>query len=140
MSQTMQFNPKKVALVYGGIPALHVEGIKVTPSAPMTTSTVLIDGSEVVNVSNDNSAEIEVTLAQASATNNIYSADVTAAKVLGTIVFKPFLLKDLNGTTLMSADQSYLTGYSDVEFGKDSSTRVWKIRCSSLKTVIGGHL
>jgi len=134
-----QYNPAKIQVIYGGVKALQVEGIKVTPSVPMTSSTVLVDGTEVVNVSNDNSADVEITLAQASATNGLYSADVTAMKALGAVIFKTFLFKDLNGTTLMASDTAYLTGYPDVEFGKDSGTRVWKIRCSKLQVAVGGH-
>jgi len=134
-----QYNPAKIQVVYGGVKALQVESINVTPAAPMTTAQVLVDGTEVVNVSMNNAADVEVTLAQASATNAIYSADVSAMKALGTVIFKPFLFKDLNGTTLMSSDTAYLTGYPEVGFAAESGTRVWKIRCSNLKVNVGGH-
>jgi len=134
-----QYSANKLQTVYGGVKALQVETVKVTPSAPMTSSTMLVDGTEVVNVSADNSADIEVTIAQTSVTNSLWSADVTAMKALGTVIFKPFLLKDLNGTTLMSSDSAYLTGYPDVEFAKESGNRVWKIRCSKLQVHVGSN-
>jgi hypothetical protein len=139
-SPTKQYNVKKVVFVYGGVPVGLAQSIKFTPSAPVTTSTVLVDGTEVVNVSSDNSGEFEVTLAQASASNDYLSIDVNLTKTLGTVVFKTVLLKDINGTSLLAADQAYVTGFPEVSFEKDSGNRVWKIRASDVKTLVGGHV
>lgn len=137
---TKQYNGKKMFLVYGGVPAVHMEEVSISFTSPTAAPTVLVDGTEVINVSNDNSADIEVTLAQASGTNDIFSADVSAMKTLGTVVFKTVLFKDINGTSLMSGAQAYLVGFPDVAFAKESGTRVWKIHCSDLKVLIGGHV
>lgn len=134
------YDPKDILLVVAGTP---VEGfadgtfvVCARNNDSYTTSTGA-DGEPARAQSNDKSGTITITLMQTSATNDILSAAVTLDELQGDGVF-PVLVKDLNGTTLVTAETAYVQKPADVEFGRELAEREWVIATPELNILAGG--
>jgi hypothetical protein len=81
---------------------------------------------------------IAVTLSASSPTNAALSAkrqnDVINAVEVGTLV-----LRDLNGTTVLTFTGAYIQGRPAVTFGSERGQRVWVFEYASATAFIGGH-
>ena len=97
------------------------------------------DGEGVRSQSNDKSGIITLTLLQSSQSNDVLSASAALDELQGDGVFE-ILIKDLNGTTVISAETAWVAKPADVEFGKESSEREWTITTDHLEMLVGGSL
>ena len=95
------------------------------------------DGEVTRARSRDKRGTVEFTLSQASPSNDLLSALATMDEQLGTGIV-PFLLKDVNGTTLCAGGEAWVKKPADVEYGKEVGTRAWTIRVARLLTFAGG--
>jgi hypothetical protein len=96
------------------------------------------DGKDFTRVrNNDWSALITVRARQGSSLNDAMSAIMVADK-LGAGV-KRFQLKDLNGTTLITAPRVWLKKVPEIGFGREAGEREWVFETDRLfPEVIGG--
>ncbi len=78
-------------------------------------------------------------IVQSSPTNDLLSTRLVNDEKFKNEVGS-FLLKDLRGTTLVSAPLAWLEGWADVEFGGDVAGREWVFDTGGLKKFIGGSL
>ena len=85
----------------------------------------------------DRRASIELTLSQSSRSNDLLSslADLDDRTGTGVGVFQ---VKDLNGTTLLTAPNAWVSKIPDPEFSDEISGRMWTIRVDRLFGTIGG--
>ncbi len=87
----------------------------------------------------DTSANITLTLAQESASNDVLSTihDLDISEGTGRIVLT---LKDKSGGSLFNSHEAYIISYADSGFGNDFGVRQWRIFCQTTKTYfVGGN-
>jgi hypothetical protein len=97
------------------------------------------DGSENRNNKNITGADVVITCSQTSTTNDLFSVAHTADKLSNTGK-GALLIKDLNGTTLLSSGQAYIKGFADTNFGNALTTRAWNFRAPNAIINVGSNL
>ena len=135
------YSADEVTVIFNGIPVIGgAEGtfVSVSMDSPAWNLMVGSDGEAVRARSNNDSATFTVTLMQSSETNDAFSVVHNNDKL-----FKngagPFMLKDQNGTTLVTAQTAWIEKFSDIEYGKDASTRQWTIKTDKAIVDVGGN-
>lgn len=95
-------------------------------------------GGDVVRVRNRNKmGDVVVTLQAAAESNDVLQAFADLDEETG-LGYGALLVKDLNGTTLYTADKAWIEKPADGEFASDSSNREWTIACAQLVMKNGG--
>jgi hypothetical protein len=97
------------------------------------------DGSENRNNKNMLGADVTITVSQTSTTNDLFSLAHTADKLSNTGK-GALLIKDLNGTSILSSGQAYIMGYADSNFGNALGTRAWNFRAPNAFVNVGSNL
>lgn len=97
------------------------------------------DGSENRNNKNIKGVDVVITISQTSTTNDLFSAAHLIDKVSNTGK-GGLLIKDLNGTSILSSGQAYIKGYSDMSFGNSLGTRAWNFRAPNAVINVGSNL
>lgn len=85
----------------------------------------------------DRSGKVTVRLHQTSPSNDLLSALAAIDEQSGEGVGE-LLIKDMNGTTLIQAQNAWIQKLPSVEFGKDASDREWVFDCDELDMAVGG--
>lgn len=88
---------------------------------------------------NNMGATIPVTLSASSPTNQTLSLlqnrDQIGEAIVGTL-----LLRDLNGTTVITCTGAFLNGPpATITYGQERGSRVWTFECERIDIVLGGH-
>lgn len=97
-------------------------------------------GGEGVRTQNRNrSGTVTVTLLASSSSNDILSAIAAADELAGTGVGALFL-KELNGTTVVSAQNAWIQKRPDVQRAKEAGVVEWVFECEDLESFAGGLL
>lgn len=87
---------------------------------------------------NANSLTITMSLRQTSPTNQVLSALHLADRAGG--VPLPLIIKDRNGTTLITTAQAWIEKFPKSAFGNEAKTREWVIKTGSEYVInIGGN-
>lgn len=139
-----QYDPKQVVISIAGL--LVASGfaedsmVKVAFTTPRFETKVGVDGEVTRSRMYDRRATVTVSLMQSSQGNDVLSTllnrDTRGANGAGV---GAFLLKDLNGTTLLSGAAAWVKGMPETEFGKSVGTRAWEIEVAELEGVVGGE-
>lgn len=87
---------------------------------------------------NNKGGTVTITLSASSPTNDSLSIAVQTDR-LGENVVGALVLKDLNGTTLLTAQNAFLVDVPDVSFGAERGARSWTFECSAIELYVGGH-
>lgn len=137
------YDPKLIVIIYGGmILSGYADGTfgAAKRASDKMTPVVSSDGKVTVVRSADDSGEITITLQASSLSNDYLSAKAVVQALPGPLVAEPLFIKDLLGTTLISAAQAWIKKVPDVEFGKELSNREWVFGVENLQMVVGGNL
>lgn len=130
---TVTFGP---ILITGYGPEDFVTVKRTEPTFEMTAGA----GGDVVRVrKRRRDGTVTLTLLQASPTNDLLSAILAEDEELGTGI-RPFMLKDLSGTTLVAAPAAWIQGYPEVGRGAAAGTVEWMIDCARLSKLVGGQI
>lgn len=97
---------------------------------------------DVVRVrSNNKSGIVTLSLQAESPVNDLFSTRLALDELTpGGIATGALLIKNLQGTTVISAENAYLRKFADVEVGVDASNRSWVIACPVLNMYVGGSV
>lgn len=144
MPDFKNYNPKQVTVSFG---AIIVQGfndgpfIKTVRNSDAYTVKVGAHGDVTRVRSLDRTGQVTITLLAESPTNDLLSfqANLDEASDAGGAV-APLMIKDLNGLTLMIAENAWIMKYPEVEHATDASPREWVLECADLKMVVGGSL
>jgi len=137
-----QYDPKKIVITFGGILIQgFAEGTFVNAERNEDAFEISVGaGGDVTRVRNQNkSGLVTLTLQAESPTNDLLSARHSVDEQFGTGAGALFI-KDLNGTTLISAESAWIRKYPANEYGDAGSSREWMIECDSLEILAGGSL
>jgi hypothetical protein len=135
------FDPANVTVVFAGI---IVEGyadgsfITAARNNPMFNLKMGSSGEGARAKSNDKSGLVTLTLMQSSASNALLSAQAELDELQNDGVGS-LLIKDLLGTTLVSAETAWLRKPSDVEYSNEITGRQWEIETDALNMFVGGN-
>lgn len=141
---TYEYDADQIAIDLGGIQvdSGFADGtfLKIEKDAEAFTYYVGTDGSVVRSKTKNKVAKITFRLNQSSPINDQLSAlhivDLAAPNGAGIV---PFLVKDLNGTTLESGAHAWIQAFPDEEWDRGAKEREWTIICSDLKRFVGGN-
>jgi len=79
------------------------------------------------------------TILQGSPTNDLLSALAASSRPSNAaLIVRPLFIKDLNGTTLVSAAEAWVLKVPNTEFGKEVASREWVIDIARLQMHTGG--
>lgn len=95
-----------------------------------------ISGSGTRSKTNDFSAEITLTLTQRSASNAVLSAFANTDRATSA-AFGPLKITDNLSNDLFICASAWIKKTAKVDYGQESSTRVWVIQCDNLVQVQG---
>ncbi len=141
MSQVRTYSPKNILMTVGGNPLQGFSEnsmVRFIPDDDAATKVTGADGITSRALSANRSGRFEVTLKQTSPSNDVLNAFKVADELSGAGIF-PVQLKDLNGTTQISAPQAWIARVPDVDEAKDLSDRVWMIDCGPANVTVGGN-
>jgi len=115
--------------------------VKVAFTSPRFESKVGVDGEVTRARLHDRRATATLSLMQSSDGNDILSAllrrDTVALPGAGV---GSFLMRDLQGTTLVFASAAWVKGIPEVEYGKSVGTRAWEIELADCDATLGGNV
>ena len=98
------------------------------------------DGEVVRSKTNDKRATCRVVLMQTSQGNSLLSTlnnlDVNSPNGLGV---GPFLVQDVQGTTLYTGDACWIAKPPDASFDRGATAREWTVRVANLKRFDGNN-
>jgi hypothetical protein len=96
------------------------------------------DGNVVRSRNRNRTGSVTVTLLPSSPSNDILS---TLADEKGGLGVYPLFIKDLSGTTLVTAPSAWVRKMAEVAFAKEASEdREWVLDCDELVIHVGGLL
>jgi hypothetical protein len=142
--QFFQYDPERVVCMFRGIPISgFMDGtmIAVEYDEDAVMKTVGGQGAVTATVNANRSGKFTFTLVQGSPTNDLLSELCAALRAPGAALLTgPILVKDLNGTTLCSAAEAWVTKIAKTEFAKEITGREWVIDCAKLVMNTGGSV
>jgi arabinogalactan endo-1,4-beta-galactosidase len=86
---------------------------------------------------NNHNGKLFIYLNQGSPTNDVLSAVYNVDRQLGNGIF-PVLLRDNNGTTVISSIGAFVLKLPPIEFGNTGNNREWVIRMTDVNFFVGG--
>lgn len=135
------YDPAQVSVIFAGI---IVEGyadgtfVLAARNNPSFSLKVGASGEGARAKSNDRSGTVTITLMQSSASNDLLSAQAALDEASGDGIGS-LLIKDLSGTTLVSAETAWIQKPSDMERAKEISDAQWVIETDVLNMFVGGN-
>lgn len=141
---TYEYDADQVALVFGSIKIdsgfAEDSMVKIEMDEKGFTYVVGVDGSVTRSKTKNKVAKITIMLMQSSYLNDqlsaLYVLDLNAANGAG---IAPFLLKDINGTTLCAAAHCWIEKPPDQEFKRGASAREWNLIASDMNVFVGSN-
>lgn len=143
MATTRTYDPALHLASFAGIPFGTSFGkdafIKASRNEDGFTLAVGVAGEAARAKNNNHSGTVEVTVMANSQICDALSAIVAADEVAGTGV-APFFLKELNGTSVLFAQDAWVKKLPDMERGKEAGEVTFVFECRDLKIFNGGLL
>lgn len=137
------YNPKEVVIIFGPIIVTgFADGtfLSVEFNEDAFTLQVGTDGEGTRSKSNNESGRATFTLMQSSDSNDLLSAlhgvDKSTPSGDGIV---PLLIKDLQGTSLHSAETAWIVKGPTNEYGREAGPREWVIETDNLVSVTGSN-
>jgi hypothetical protein len=127
--------------------AIPIEGwadgdvLTVTRESDVFGSVVGVTGSVARYKTNDNRATVTISLLSTSPVNAalsaIFTADLYAPGGAGVAAF---MIVDLNGTSLYTAGNAWISRPPDPSWSNEPRERVWTIQCATIRDFTGGNI
>lgn len=140
MADFKNYDPAKVILTLQGNRLLgFMDGTFISAERTEDAFSLAVGaGGDVTRVrSQDKSGTVTLTLQAASPSNDVLSALAATDELTG-LGYGSLIVKDLNGTTLLSASNAWVRKLPVTEFADEASGREWMIDCAELEMFVGG--
>ena len=138
------YDPDQILASVVGIPLggfADGEFIRVERDNPAFDDVAGTDGEVTRSKTNDGRATVTVRLMQSSPVNDLLSALHIADKAApGGVGVGPFLMSDLQGTTLVAGDKAWISKSPDISQDRTATEREWLIRIAQLTDFQGGNV
>lgn len=142
MADFHNWDPGQLVATFDGNPISGFADGTMVKAARKTDTFSIVVGTQgdITRVrSQDKSGEVTFTLQQGSDSNDYLMSVLLLDERFG-LSTGPLMIKDLNGTTIITATRAWLKRPADSEFGKDLASREWVFECAELKMFVGGSL
>jgi len=96
------------------------------------------DGQVTRAKTSDKRGTVTIHLMQSSDTNDLLSA-LHIADEQSNAGVRPLMIKDMSGTTVLSASHAWIERPAAANFAKGAGERVWVIKCARLEFFVGGN-
>ena len=141
---TRIYASNEVTIACGGIP---IEGfadgqfLSITRNSDLFSTVIGTSGEIARSKTNDNSAIIEISLLQTSPSNltftTFFQADINAPGGAGIFAF---ICTDLNGVSLYTAGNCWVSKPPDITMDREATTRTWQLTADVIRDFTGGNL
>jgi hypothetical protein len=135
------YDPALVTLMFGGQAIVgYAEGtfINAARSEDAFSFRAGSDGQVVRSRNRNRTGSVTITLLPSSPSNDILSGIALADEQAGLGVY-PLFIKDLSGTTLVTAPSAWVRKLAELAFAKEASEdREWVLDCDELVVHVGG--
>ncbi|WYN05071.1 virion structural protein [Pseudomonas phage UNO-G1W1] len=142
MASLANYSPSDVTITVAGLYSVtgYAEGtfIRITKDTQQTTSIRAMDGTMSRIKSPDTGWKVEITLAQSSSGNDIFSTLWNVDKVTGMGKF-PLFIKDGSGSTMFMAGTAWIEDIPEIIFSNQMETRTWRFGATDVIVNIGGN-
>lgn len=142
MASLRNYSPSDVTITVAGLYSVtgYAEGtfVKITKDTQQITTVRAMDGTMSRIKSPDTGWRIEITLAQSSSGNDVFSTLWNVDKVTGMGKF-PLMIKDSSGSTMFMAASSWVEEVPDIIFSNQLEGRTWVLRATDVIVNIGGN-
>jgi hypothetical protein len=116
------------------------EFLTIARETPVFTDVVGTDGEVTRSKTNDHRATVTLKLMQTSRSNAalaaLHALDRNATNGAGV---GAFMVKDLNGLSLYTAAECWISAPPEVAFGRAAASREWTVRVATLADFTGGN-
>lgn len=133
------YDPSSVYFQLAGIYTLQgITDIKLIQNEQLFTTESAMDGSKSRIWRYDDGFSLEVSVSQASSSNNILTAmyNIDVATRMGKF---PVYISDTSGSSKFIALTTWITKLPDVSYMADTQDRVWKMGCAQATLMLGGN-
>lgn len=141
---TRIYDSNQVQVAFAGIPVQgYADGdfLTVTWETDSFSDVAGTDGDVSRSKTNDQRATVEIILMNTSPTNDLLSAVWQAdLNTPGGAGVGSLLVTDLNGTTLLTAGNAWISKAPDITYGREANERTWTLRVDKLVAFVGGNL
>lgn len=137
------FDPGRIIIVFNGV---QIQGyapdtfVKISRDNDSFDDEAGAAGDVVRIASRDRRGNIEITLLNASPSNDILSGFVSSDEDGGVGMVGSALVKDLNSTARAEAAEAWIKKPSDLGYGSKAENTTWIIRCANLTLRPGGNV
>ncbi len=140
MSNLYQYDPRLVTASWGAIMFYGYANDSMIKATRNQDSSKYVPGGhgDGTRVSmTDRSGKFTIRLLAQSPCNDLVSAALIADELFGASV-APFFVKDLQGTTLIEATDTWILKPAEVDFSTDAGEREWTFECHEMLVFGGG--
>jgi hypothetical protein len=140
---TKVYDPASITMSFAGI---NIQGladgefVSLEQNEDAFTVQIGSDGDGTRSKSNNRSGRVTFTLMMSSSTNDLLSAlhtlDLESPSGAG---IGPLMIKDLNGTTLITAERAWITRFPTAAYDREATSREWIIETDKLIQLQGGN-
>lgn len=142
MASLANYSPSDVTITVAGLYSVtgFAEGtfVRISKDTQQIYTTRAMDGTMSRIKSPDTGWKIEITLAQSSSANDIFSVFWNVDKVTGLGKF-PLFIKDGSGSTMFMAATAWIEELPDIVFSNQLETRTWRFCATDVLVNIGGN-
>lgn len=142
MASLLNYAPSDVSITIAGLYSVtgFAEGtfVRISKDTQQTTTTRAMDGTMSRIKSPDTGWKVEITLAQSSSANDVFSTFWNVDKVTGMGKF-PLFIKDGSGSTMFMASTAWIEEVPDIIFSNQMETRTWRFAATDVLVNIGGN-
>jgi len=142
MTSLANYSPSDVSVTVAGLYSVtgFAEGtfVRITKDTHQIYTTRAMDGSMCRTKSPDCGWRVEITLAQSSSANDVFSTLWNVDNVTGMGKF-PLFIKDGSGSTMFMAATAWIEELPDIIFSNQMETRTWTFGATDVIVNIGGN-
>lgn len=144
MADFYEYNPQRVNITWGAILFRgFADGVMVRAeyNEDGVMLTVGTKGDHTATINENRSGRFTLNLQQGSPVNGLLSLQAASNRPRGSsLIVKPFIIADLNGTTLIEAPRAWITKVPAGAFGKEHEAREWIFETGDLICHVGGNV
>lgn len=142
MASLLTYSPSDVTITVAGLYSVtgYAEGtfIRITKDTQQVNTVRAMDGTVSRIKSPDTGWKVEITLAQSSSGNDIFSTLWNADRVTGMGKF-PLFIKDGSGSTMFMAATAWIEEIPDIIFSNQMQDRTWRFAATDVIVNVGGN-
>lgn len=141
MDSVRTYDPKKVNVIFAGSEITGFsedDFVDVEPMGEGIKSVIGADGEVARSMDPDTRVKVTLKLTSASGANDTLTAQYKLDQATGKGI-APLLVKDLSGSTLLSAAQAWVTKLPKKTNGKEVGTVEWELETGPADYTVGGN-